>query len=215
MKIGIIGATGKAGREIHALAAERGHRPTAIVRSQQRADEILGAGADVAVRDALTLTAADLAPYDVVVDAVGAAPAGARLHVDLARLLVREAATLGDDAPRLVFILGAGSLRAGEDGHLFVEDIRKMPGSEAWVSIPEQQLAELEFLRGCSVEWVGISPSALFEPGAASTPVLGGDDLLVDANGVSRTTTGTMAVAVLDEIEAPAHRNRRFTVGNG
>ncbi|SDB95098.1 hypothetical protein GA0111570_11168 [Raineyella antarctica] len=215
MKIGIIGATGRAGRAIHALAAERGHLPTAIVRSRQRADEILGAGADVVVRDALGLTAADLAPYDVVVDAFGTAPDEAHRQVELAHRLVEQAATLGPDAPRLLFILGAGSLRAGEDRHLYVEDIRKMPGSSAWVNIPVQQLAELEFLRAAEIDWVGISPSAVFEPGEATEPVLGADDLLVDEDGVSRVTTGTMAVAVLDEIEAPAHRNLRFTVRNG
>lgn len=217
MKIAVIGATGKAGSALHALAVERGHQVTALVRSRARADEVLGADTDaqVVVRDAFGLTADDLAPYDVVVDAIGTPPDQAGQHVELARHLVATATVLGAQAPRLVFILGAGSLRTGEDGHLFVEDIRKIPGAETWLDIPVQQLAELEYLRGTEgVDWVGISPSATFEPGEATTPVLGTDELLVDAHGVSRTTTGTMAIVILDEIEHPAHHNTRFTVRN-
>lgn len=118
-------------------------------------------------------------------------------------------------APRLVFILGAGSLTTGEDNHLFVEDIRNIPGADAWISIPENQLKELEFLRSVTdADWVGVSPSAMFTPGEATEPVLGTDRLLHAGDGESHTTTGTMAVAVLDEIEKPAHSRTRFTVSD-
>ena len=79
---------------------------------------------------------------------------------------------------------------------------------------PENQLLELEYLRSVTdIDWVGISPSAQFEPGEARGVVLGADDLLVAGDGTSHTTTGTMAVAILDEIEQPAHHRKRFTVG--
>ena len=119
------------------------------------------------------------------------------------------------DSPRLIFILGAGSLRTGEDKHLFVEDIKEIPGNENWISIPENQLKELDFLKGAdNVNWVGVSPSVKFEPGPNKGVVLGKDELLFSANGKSHTTTGTMAVAVLDEIESPKHCRERFTVGD-
>jgi putative NADH-flavin reductase len=43
MKIGIIGATGNAGRAIVGEAVARGHAVTAVVRSPEKARELLGA----------------------------------------------------------------------------------------------------------------------------------------------------------------------------
>ncbi|MGA4670082.1 NAD(P)-dependent oxidoreductase [Propionibacteriaceae bacterium Y1923] len=213
MKIGIIGASGKAGRDIFAEAVRRGHETTALVRDANRAAEVLGSDAAVLERDAFDLTQADLAGFDVVVNAFGTTPDQAFEHVDLARHLVE---TVDAQEPRLVFILGAGSLRTGEDRHLFVEDIAESPGSEAWIAIPQAQLRELKYLRDIQgVNWVGISPGALFEPGPAAGVRLGKDELLADEAGNSRTSTGTMAIAVLDEIEDPAHRNTRFCVVDG
>lgn len=213
MKIGIIGATGNAGRALVAEATARGHETTALVRDTGKATQVLSQHVTVLERDAFALTGQDLAVFDVVVDAFGTAPATAHQHVDLARHLVEV--SRGDDAPRLVFILGAGSLTTGTDHHLFVEDLRAMPEAAGWITIPEQQLEELEYLRTVAdVDWVGVSPSAMFTPGEATTPILGGDELLVAADGHSHTTTGTLAVAILDEIEQPAHRRTRFTVGD-
>lgn len=212
MKIGIIGATGQAGSAVFQEATARGHETVAIVRDTARAVKVLGAQAPVLERDAFALTAEDLAVFEVVVNAFGTTPDQAHLHVDLARHLVERADA---QRPRLVFILGAGSLITGGDRHLFVEDLRKAPDAQAWISIPEQQLLQLEFLRTVrQVQWVGASPQALFAPGEATEPVLGGDELLVAGDGQSHTTSGTMAVALLEEIENPKHRNTRFAVGD-
>lgn len=211
MKIAIIGATGNAGRAIYAEAARRKHDVTAIVRDPEKARELFGADVPVVHRDAFELARSDLLTFDVVVDAFSTVPARAYRHVDLATRLVgllRETT-----APRLVFILGAGSLVTGEDHHLLVEDLRKLPDAETWIATPENQLKELRFLRGVDdVEWVAVSPSATFVPGEAGDPVLGRDELLVGADGASQVTTGTMAVAILDEIDHPTHRRERFTV---
>jgi len=213
MKIGIIGATGKAGQSIYGEAIKRGHKVAAIVRNKKKAIEILGSNSDVLEVDAFQLSKRDLEDFDVVVDAFASSPDKAYQHVDLtAKIIAMFRAT---DSPRLIFILGAGSLRTGEDKHLFVEDLREIPGSEKWISVPKNQLKELNFLNEVdNVNWVGVSPSATFEPGPNKGVVLGKDELLFSANGESHTTTGTMAVAVLDEIESPKYRRERFTVGD-
>lgn len=213
MKIGIIGATGTAGRDIYAEAAARGHDTVALVRDGDRAAEVLGADAPVLVRDAFDLTQAEMLDFDVIVNAFATTPDQAFRHVDLARHLVETA----DGAePRLVFILGAGSLLTGEDRHLLLDDIAQVEGSEAWISIPRSQLHQLDYLRAIGgANWVGVSPSAQFTAGPATTPVIGKDELLVAADGQSHTTSGTLAIAILDEIENPAHANTRFTVGDG
>ncbi len=44
---------------------------------------------------------------------------------------------------------------------------------------------------------------------------VGQDELLVDRAGRSYVSMEDMAVAVVDEIEEPAHRGQRFTVASG
>lgn len=140
-------------------------------------------------------------------------PAKAYLHVDLATQLVARLRETSQ--PRLVFILGAGSLFTGDDHHRFVKDIESDPANAGFVAIPQNQLAELTFLQTVTnVNWVGLSPAADFHAGPAVASSLGQDDLLINAAGVSATNSGTMAVAVLDEIERPAHQQSRFTVAN-
>lgn len=215
MKIGIIGATGKAGSALYERAVERGHEAVAIVRDPAKAREMLGTDVRVIERDVFAITGGDLTGLDAVVNAFGTTPDLAHQHVELAQHLVEQTAGIEEaEQPRLAFVLGAGSLITGEDQHLFVEDIRQVPGAEAWVAIPENQLKQLEYLRTVGgVEWVGASPQATFAPGPATVPVIG-DELLVASDGQSHTTTGTMAVALLDEIENPQHRNRRIAVGD-
>lgn len=211
MKIGIIGATGNAGRALYAEAVKRGHEVTAMVRDPDAARTLLGPDVAVLAKDAFNLTRDDLSRFDVVVDAFSTAPIQAYQHLDLAARLV---ALLRDtQTPRLVFILGAGSLATGKDHHLLVEDLRRSPGAETWIATPENQLKELRFLEGVdNVNWVAVSPSKTFAPGAATGVVLGRDELLVAPDGSSYVTTGTMAVAILDEIEHPDHIRERFTV---
>jgi putative NADH-flavin reductase len=211
MRIGIIGATGRAGRAVYVEAVKRGHDATAIVRNPQKARELLGPDVVILHRDAFGLGRQDLTQFEVIVDAFSTPPEQAYQHVDLATRLVgllRETT-----APRLFFILGCGSLMTGPDRHLLVEDLREVPGAQAWIATPENQVKELHFLQGVdNVQWVGVSPSMTFPPGEASRAVVGADELLVAPDGVSRVTTGTMALAILDEIERPVHHQARFTV---
>ncbi|MNC59525.1 hypothetical protein D3C75_1093410 [compost metagenome] len=116
--------------------------------------------------------------------------------------------------PRLFFILGAGSL-LDENERPFVETLKSLPEAEAWISIPVNQFKQLEFLRNVdNVNWVGVSPSAEFLEGESRTPVIGKDHLLTAADGQSHTTSGTLAVAILDEIENPKVIKSRFTVSD-
>lgn len=214
-KIGIIGATGMAGSATFKEAVAAGLDVTAIVRNAAKAKEMLGSDSQILEKDAFELTQEDLAGFDVIVNAFSTAPAKAYRHVDLAAHLVRLLRECG--SPRVLFILGAGSLHTGSDHHLVVEDIRKMPGADAWVATPENQLSELHFLQEVkNVNWVGISPGASFVAGPAAEKILYGEnELLADATGKSETTAGTMAKVIVKEILEPSHEKERFTVANG
>ncbi len=212
MKIAIIGATGMAGTALYKESVSRGHEVTAIVRSKEKAVSLLGDRVTVIEKDVFDLTKSDLEQFDVIVNAFATAPAKAYLHLDLAAKLVgmfRET-----ESPRLFFILGAASL-LDESGKLFLETLKTLPDVAAWISIPTEAYKTLNFLRSIeNVNWVGVSPSADFVAGEAMVPVLGKDHLLTSSEGKSIVTSGTMAVAILDEIEHPQFIRTRFTVCN-
>lgn len=215
LKVGIIGATGQAGSELTKAAQASGQiEVTALVRNGEKAKTMLGDQVKVLEKDAFALTRADLADFDVIVDAFATAPDLSYLQVDLAAKLVsffRETTS-----PRLVFILGAGSLQTGDDHHLFVDDIAKTPGANEWIAIPQNQLAELEFLRNVkNVNWVGVSPGAEFKVGPKAAAVkYGHDELLFNDQGESFTTYATMGAVLTKEIIEPQYHQERFTVIN-
>lgn len=148
---------------------------------------------------------------NIIISYLATAPDHAELQIEVAKNLVAVARKSSD---RLIFILGAGSLHTGNDHHLFVEDIAKLPDSGAWINILKQQLAELEFLQTVSdVDWLGISPSMSFVAGkAAEHYVIGGNDLLLNQDGKSEVTAGTMAQVVVNEIINSKHHQERITV---
>ncbi|MHA7967317.1 NAD(P)-dependent oxidoreductase [Paenibacillus sp. CAU 1782] len=212
MKIAIIGAAGTAGRAIYKEAVQRGHEATAIVRNEERAKDALGNDASLLVKDAFDLQHADFAEFDVVVNAFATEPSKAYLHVDLTAKLIAQFRET--EQPRLFFILGAGSLLDANE-RPFVETLKSLPEAAPWISIPVNQFKQLEFLRNVeNVNWVGVSPSAHFLEGESNTPVIGKDHLLTAADGESHTTSGTLAVAILDEIETPTVLRGRFTVSD-
>lgn len=214
MKIGVIGATGHAGSKLYEEAKARGHEVTAIVRNAQKAQDMLGADAQILESDAFALTKADLTAFDVVIDgfAVGRFSGLGYLHVDLAAKLIHE--LRGTDKPRIFFLLGASSLKTAS-GRFLIEDLRNSPNSDQWIDVPEQQYREYLFLQLITdVNWVAVSPAGNFIPGDKSAYIRGTDQLLADSNGESILTTGNYAVAILDEIENPQVKQGRFTVNN-
>lgn len=213
IKVGIIGASGMAGSAIYKLATKQENLDvTGIVRNKEKAEKVLGADANLLIGDILSMDASLLKEFDVLVDAFGTAPADADQQVTLAKKLTSLAK---DSDERVIFILGAGSLYTGDDHHLVVEDIEKMPGSEEWVNIPKQQLKELEYLRAIkNVDWVGISPSMEFEAGPETDFKMGHDELLFNHAKESKVTSGTMARVVVNEILKPEHHQERITVVN-
>ena len=74
--------------------------------------------------------------------------------------------------------------------------------------------AFLDRLRGVDdLDWTFLSPSAMFVPGERTGRFrLGGDALLTNEQG-SSISFEDYAIALVDELEKPAHTRRRFTVG--
>jgi uncharacterized protein len=72
----------------------------------------------------------------------------------------------------------------------------------------------LAALRSSGINWTYFSPPMLITPGERTGKFrLGGDDLIKDAEGKSRISYEDYAVALVDELEKPAHERARFTIG--
>lgn len=208
MKIGIIGASGKAGREIMKEALSRGHDVTAIVRD---ASKLEGANAKVVQKDIFELKAQDVSGFDAVVNAFGAPLGQEYLHVEAGRSLIK--AFQGAPDTRLIVVGGAGSLFADEAQSVRVADTPDFP--DFVKPTADNQARNLQQLQeSTGIQWTFVSPSAFFNPEAKRTGTYktGKDNLLFNSKGESHVGYADYAIAIVDEIERPKHPNERFTV---
>lgn len=208
MKIGIIGATGKAGSLIMKEALNRGHEVTAIVRN---ASKITEPNVAVLEKDVFKLTSDDLNSFDVVVNAFGSSRGNEHQHVEAGKLLIE--ALSGARNTRLLVVGGAGSLFVDEAKTLRLIDTPEFPKEH--LATAQNQAKNLEDLQQAkNLKWTFISPAAFFDPQGKRTGSYqkGKDHLLVNSQGKSYLSYADFAIAVLDEIENPQHINERFTL---
>jgi uncharacterized protein len=208
MKIGVIGATGKAGSLIIKEALERGHEVTAIVRNASKVKET---NVKVLEKDLFDLTSNDLKVFDIVVNAFNAAHGEENLHVAAGKVLIN--ALEKNSNTRLIVVGGAGSLFVDEEKTLRLFDTPDFP--EAYLPTAKNMGKNLMELQNTSdMKWTYISPSAFFDPQGKRTGnyVAGKDQLMVNSKGQSYISYSDYAIAVLDEIEKPKYINERFTV---
>jgi putative NADH-flavin reductase len=209
MKIGIIGANGKAGSLILKEAIDRGHEVTAIVRD---ASKMTNQQVAVLEKDIFNLTAEDVKVFDVVVNAFGAPQGQEHLHVESGKKLIDILSGL---KTRLIVVGGAGSLFVDEAKTLQLFNTPDFP--ELYHATAKNMGENLNDLQNTtSVNWTYISPSAFFDPqgprtGSYKTET---DRLLVNSEGKSYLSYADFSIALLDEIESPKHLNERFTVGS-
>ena len=208
MKIGIIGATGKAGSLIVKEASERGHAVTAIIRNVAKlADEKVA----VLEKDVFELKAEDLQVFDVVVNAFGAPAGQEHLHVDAGRVLIE--AVKGAPDIRLIVVGGAGNLFVDEAQSVRLIETPEFP--KEYFPTSSNQGKNLEDLQNADgIKWTFISPAVFFNPEGKRTGSYqkGKDNLIVNSKGDSYVSYADYAIAVLDEIENPQHINERFTL---
>jgi putative NADH-flavin reductase len=208
MKIGVIGASGKAGSLIVKEAVDRGHQVTAIVRD---ASKILDANITVLEKEILKLTSDDLKPFDAVVNAFGAPAGQEHQHVDAGNVLI-EALNNAPDT-RLIVVGGAGSLFVDPDQTTQLYDTAEFP--KEYLPTAKNQGENLEILKQTdSIQWSFISPAIFFSPDGKRTGAYqqGKENLFFNAKGESYISYADYAIAVVDEIENPQHTNERFTV---
>jgi hypothetical protein len=202
MKVALIGATGNVGSRLLAELLSRNHTVTAIARHPEKVSAQPGVTAkrgDVFDKAGLAVL---LAGHDAAISAVRFAGSDPRTLIDAVK-------TAG--IPRYLVVGGAGSLEVAPGQKLV--DTPTFPAA-----YKPEALKGGEFLQTLRAEkdldWTFLSPSAVIAAGQRTGKFrLGGDQLLTDDKGKSSISYEDFAVALVDELERPAHSRRRFTVG--
>lgn len=207
MKIAIIAATGKVGHLVQEEAKYRGYNVTAIVRDARKlTDNTI----HFIEKNLFSLTTDDIKPFDVVVNAFGTAPDNADDHIRFGRHLITLFSGL---KTRLIVVGGAGSLFVDPAKTQRLMDTAEFP--DAFKSIAAAQGQNLQDLQKTTdVNWTFLSPAAFFDPNGKRTNhyIVGNDNVIVNQNGDSYISYSDYAVALIDEVEKPAHIRQRFTV---
>jgi len=212
-RITVLGGTGYAGSAVVREAARRGHQVLAVSRTVPAEPTPGVTYLTGSVLDADVLAQA-FADADVVFEALS--PRGdmaGRVEgvFDQLLTLAREHGT------RLGVLGGASSLLVSADGPRLI-DVEPVPDEVR----PEAELGihKLDTLLASEdgLDWFYLSPPAQFGawvPGTDTGEYRTSDDLLLRSpEGSSQISAADLAIAVLDEIEHPAHRRRRFHVAH-
>ncbi|MGN6459901.1 MAG: NAD(P)-dependent oxidoreductase [Pseudolabrys sp.] len=200
-QVALIGASGNAGSRILNELSASGHRVTAIVRHPEKVAKLPGVTAVKAdVFDKAGLAAA-LRGHDAVISAVHFTASDPQILIDAVRAA---------GVKRYLVVGGAGSLEVAPGKQLV--DQPDFP--EAYKAEATKGGVFLDLLKKVSdLDWTFLSPAAMFVPGARTGKFrLGKDQLLSNAQG-SSISFEDFAIAMVDELEKPAHTRQRFTVG--
>ena len=201
MSIALIGASGNAGSRILKELSDRGHTVTAIARNPEKIatlGKVTTKKGDVFDKDALV---ALLKGHDVVISSVHFTASDAQVLID---------AVKAAGAKRYIVVGGAGSLEVAPGVKLI--DTPEFPAIYKEEASRGNDFLEL-LKKESTLDWTFISPSAMFVPGERTGKFrLGGDQLLANEQG-SSISFEDYAIALVDEIEKPAHQRKRFTVG--
>jgi len=219
LNILVYGATGKIGSLVVDEALHRGHTVAAVSRDptkiRQSHENLTAVKGDLLDADSI----ADLVVgQDVVIISVrgiigkSKIPESAiqRIAVEKVVNVLRD---LGDSAPRLIHVGGAGSLEIAP-GVLYADKLPKIFLPKSLELEIHGQVLALEFLRTIDdVKWSYATPAKNFTNGARTGEFrLGGDQLMENAKGKSRISRADFAVALVDEAENANYVRQRFSV---
>lgn len=211
MNIALIGATGFVGSKVLAEALQRGHRVTAIARTPSKIppqDRLTVVQADASIAAGL---AAVFKGHDAIVSAYN----GPRGHEEFSQLYLAGVRAAIDGAKqsgvsRLLWVGGAGSLFVAPGVQLV--DTPQFPAEYRTEALTARDALRI-FNEEKSLAWTFVSPAPILVPGQRTGRFrLGGDQVLMDGDKPGSISVNDLAVAIVDELEKPAHVRQRFTL---
>ena len=201
MKIAVYGASGMIGSRVAAEAVSRAHEVTGVTRSGGELPD--GVRAVRASADDVASAKELAAESDALVAAIGPSRTGGD-HQDYLDAIDNLIAAVQGTATRLIVVGGAGSL--------VVNGNRVVDGPDFPTEYKNESLTvsqALENLRASDVNWTMLSPAFVIAPGERTGVFrLGRDEPIGE-----HISAEDYAVALINELEQPAHNKQRFTLG--
>lgn len=211
----LIGATGYVGSAVLNELLSRGHKVTAVVRNATKLPK----------NDNLTAVEEDVANVDAIAniakgkDAVISAYNPGWTNPDIKRLIEENypkivEAVKKSGVGRLLIVGGAGTLFVKPG--LRVVDSGAIPAEIMDGVRPLGDFYLNDLTNEHDLDWVFFSPAGAFDEKGERTGKfrLGKDDLIIDSTtNSSHISVQDYAVAMVDELERPAHHKERFTIG--
>ncbi|MDK9857829.1 NAD(P)-dependent oxidoreductase [Staphylococcus equorum] len=201
MKLAVVAANGKAGQLITKEAYDRGLDVTAIVRSSNKTvtDQVIQ-------KNLFDLTTADIAEFDVVIDAFGQSDEN-KLD-EHSKSMKHLGDLVSNSNKRLLIIGGAGSLYVDEAHTLKLIDSPDFP--EQFKKISQAQIKTLEEIqKRKDVKWTFVCPAPDFQYDGEKT---GEYKLSADEVIGSKVSYADFAQAMVDEVLEAQHIQQRFAV---
>ena len=217
MNVLLIGATGYAGSAILNELVSRGHSVTAVVRDVSKLQDsqfVKAVAGDATDPEALARLARG---KDAVISSYNPGwgnPQIGKINDENYPKIVEAVKKSG--VGRLLIVGGAGTLfvkpgvRVVDTGVIpdeIIDAVRSLGNFYLHYLTKEHDL-----------DWVFFSPAGAFEDADKGQRTgkfrLGKDDLIIDpVTGTSHISVQDYAVAMVDELEKPAHHQERFTIG--
>jgi putative NADH-flavin reductase len=206
MNVVLYGATGKSGNRILHELVSRGHQVTAVARDISKLPSTVTAKQDD-LSNVNTITSI-IQGADAVVSAYGPPPDNTDALLSVTERQIAAVKKAGNI--RLIVVGGAASLEVAPGVTLLASG--HLPAQ--WVPIATSHDKALKILQASDINWTYFSPAAFFEPGERTGKFrLGTNQLIADSKSNSRISLEDYAIALVDELEKPAHERARFTIG--
>jgi len=212
MKIALVGPTGFVGSAVLKELLARGHEVVALARDPAK----LPAQDQLSVAKADALDAAQVAAAVRGADAVVSAynPGWGNPDIYNEFLKGTQAIVAGVKAAglkRLLIVGGAGSLYAAPG--LQLVDTPEFPAEWKPGALAAREALN-QIKQETALDWTFLSPAVHLEPGERRGSYrLGLESPVMDEQGPAHISVADLAVAIVDELEQPAHVQQRFTVG--
>ncbi|MCW2259031.1 MULTISPECIES: NAD(P)-dependent oxidoreductase [Sphingobacterium] len=207
MKVAIIGASGFIGSAILNEALSRGHDITAIVRKPEKvtvSNPRLNVNKGDVIKEEELVSL--LKGNEAVISAYSANDSSTYVKAITAIINATKKAGI----TRLLAVSGAGSLEVKPGVQLL--DTPEFPAE--WKDGATATRDAFDVIKQVTdLDWSVLSPAMVIEPGPRTGVFrLGKDQVLFNDKGESKISTADFAVALLDELERPAHIKQRFTL---
>lgn len=201
MKIAIFGGTGMIGSRVASEATQRGHEVTVISRSEQ-----LPEGTTKFVAMAFNDTSNVVALIDSVDATVIAIPPDRSGGSHEPILQAHRDLIAARPSGRMLIVGGAGSL---EVNGVRLKDTPEFPPIYHAEASTFSTILDL-YRASEGLDWTMLSPAPMISPGTRTGEYRTGID-----NPIGDSISAEdFAVAIVDELEKPAHMGMRFTVAN-